>query len=75
MLKQVFDQLFWRPMQALAATIDMLGKDTTAGQKADAILSRAIHGMSRLSVEHPYEIRGNRTAPGDSARQPENNRD
>ncbi len=53
MLKRILDQFFWRPWDALAATVEVLGKDTSTSMKVDAAISRATHLMSRSKSQLP----------------------
>ena len=43
----LLNEFIRRPLEVLASTLDVLGKDIPPAKKIDAIVSRAVHGMSR----------------------------
>ena len=47
MLKQMLDEILRRPLDALTATMDMLGKNVPAGMTVDGMISRAAHALFR----------------------------
>lgn len=65
-MKQLVDQIIYRPAQAFAWSLEILGLKVQSGQMFDAIVSRVVHSLNRPAVDTGCDEKKSETGVGDN---------